>query len=343
MLPVTRPLPVTTTSPTIPDYSHVSAAADSAAAANVLQNYQNHRPPNTLRAQAADLEKWGMYLTPLDPSLANCDWQGCLPCWRHVTAGLVQGFQSYLLANGQSIATTNRALATVKRYCQLAAVANIIPSDRAERIRCVTGLHGKDARNLDTQRPVTRVGRKKANWTQINESQRAALYNLPDSPLGRRDKVIVTLLCELGLRVGELVRLTVEGVSIEKGRLTVYRPKTDLWQTHALTTTALTALTRYLQHDQHAASGNLLLGSRKGGKLQGGMSEQAVNERIGVLGDSIGVPNLSPHDLRHDWATRASVRTPVRVLQEAGGWRSPAMPLRYAAAGAIANEGVILA
>jgi hypothetical protein len=34
--------------------------------------------------------------------------------------------------------------------------------------------------------------------------------------------------------------------------------------------------------------------------------------------------------------------TPIDRLQEAGGWASPAMPLRYIEAAAIANEGVKL-
>ena len=60
------------------------------------------------------------------------------------------------------------------------------------------------------------------------------------------------------------------------------------------------------------------------------------------LGNDAGIDNLSPHDLRHDWATRAVARAPLSTVQAAGGWASPVMPLRYAAAGAIANDGLEL-
>lgn len=47
--------------------------------------------------------------------------------------------------------------------------------------------------------------------------------------------------------------------------------------------------------------------------------------------------------MRHYWATLAMRnKTSVDRLQEAGGWASPIMPLRYANRAKIANEGVNL-
>ncbi|MBC8492720.1 MAG: hypothetical protein H8D43_02960 [Chloroflexi bacterium] len=39
---------------------------------------------------------------------------------------------------------------------------------------------------------------------------------------------------------------------------------------------------------------------------------------------------------------RARSGTPIDRLQDAGGWASPSMPLRYVEAARIANEGVRL-
>jgi integrase len=82
-----------------------------------------------------------------------------------------------------------------------------------------------------------------------------------------------------------------------------------------------------------------------GGSLAAtGMSVQAIRERVQRLGQAVGVPNLSPHDLRHTWATRAQRGgTAAFVLRDAGGWSSLAMPNRYAHAAAIANDEVTLA
>ena len=73
------------------------------------------------------------------------------------------------------------------------------------------------------------------------------------------------------------------------------------------------------------------------------MSVRASNARVGELGQAMGIERLSPHDARHYWATQAIRNgTDIKSLQDAGGWTSPAMPLRYAASAAIANEGVRL-
>jgi len=52
---------------------------------------------------------------------------------------------------------------------------------------------------------------------------------------------------------------------------------------------------------------------------------------------------LSAHDCRHTWATLATRSgTPLDRLQDAGGWASPTMPLRYIEVAKIANQGVRL-
>ena len=62
-----------------------------------------------------------------------------------------------------------------------------------------------------------------------------------------------------------------------------------------------------------------------------------------VLGQQIGLPTLSPHDLRHFWTYDAlGNATPVDRVQSGGNWKSPTMVLKYARRTGIANEGVII-
>ena len=55
----------------------------------------------------------------------------------------------------------------------------------------------------------------------------------------------------------------------------------------------------------------------------------------------MGSERLSPHDARHYWAAQA-IRNGIDIknLQDAGGWTSPAMPLRHAESAAIGCEGI---
>jgi integrase len=62
-----------------------------------------------------------------------------------------------------------------------------------------------------------------------------------------------------------------------------------------------------------------------------------------LLGASVGLKQLSPHDLGHYWATAAIADgTDLLALQEAGGRASLAMPRRYVERAKLANERVKL-
>jgi len=194
-----------------------------------------------------------------------------------------------------------------------AAQAGTVASEELQLVRAVRALSGKRARNLDAQRETTRRGRKKAQPTTITRTQARQLKReQPATPQGRRDTLLLCLLLDHGLRVSEVCDLPVTAINLQRGTMTFYRRKVDTTQTHRLSTDSLAAAKVYLAHDAPAA-GKLLRGSRQGGALTGGMSIQGERERVKTLGARVGIVGLSPHDLRHFWATLAS-RSGARVL-----------------------------
>ena len=207
-------------------------------------------------------------------------------------------------------------------------------------IKMVSGYRHKEGRNVDAKREVTRVGDKKAEAVSISPQQARALKQQSNTPQGRRDALLMCLLLDHGLRCGEVAALSVESLNVSTGLLTFYRQKVDKVQTHRLTRDTLLAAMRYFEVAKPKEK--LLMGSRKGGKLEGSMSERAITDRVRELGERIGVKGLSAHDCRHDWARSAVKASDIKALQQAGGWSSPAMPLRYADDATIANEGVKL-
>jgi len=151
--------------------------------------------------------------------------------------------------------------------------------------------------------------------------------------------------------VGEVARLLVTDFDLKAGELKFYRPKVDKTQTHKLTPRTLAAAKAYFEQDAPSA-GNLWRGSaskRDGRAAAGtlttqGLSDRAITSRVETLGKLVGAEGLSAHDCRHYWATQAARSgTPIDRLQDAGGWNSPVMPLRYVETAKIANEGVKLA
>jgi len=262
--------------------------------------------------------------------------------WRGVTWGLVAAFTQWMLRNGYAIGSVNGNLSIVKTYCRLAAQAGAIPAGEWALIRAVMGYRGSEARHIDEGRTQTRTGNKKSAPVPVTKEQAAELKKQPDTtPQGRRDALLMGLLLDLGLRCGEVAGLTVANVNLAEGTLSFYRPKVTKEQTHRLTNGLLRALRSYMTSDAPAI-GPLLRASRKSGELAAaGMSERAITDRVRELGERVGIMGLSAHDCRHYWATRAARNgTPIDRLQDAGGWSSPAMPLRYVEAAAIANEGV---
>lgn len=50
-----------------------------------------------------------------------------------------------------------------------------------------------------------------------------------------------------------------------------------------------------------------------------------------LIGDEAGLEGITFHSMRHSWATwHVQGGTPLRMLQELGGWATAEMPLRYA-------------
>lgn len=321
---------------TQPVIANASAHADRLIKQNALAMYRAGLAANTITAQRNDLDRWAQFVT--EQTATNCDWRDCLACWQPVTHGLVTVFVAWM-AGRYATATTNRALATIKEYSRLAASAGHLQPEQYTLIANVKGLHGGNARNHKV-----RASAKKAQWTAMTADQRGALRTKPDTPQGRRDAVIVEVLLGLGVRVSELQSLTIGDIDLSSQTMRITRHKTNTVQTLRLHNGVLAAITAYITIDRAGAmpTDALLLGSNRWGQLVGAMTIIAIQKRVCALGAAVGIGALSPHDLRHDWATRAAIATPIKAFQDAGGWASPAMPLRYVASAAVANDGVIL-
>jgi len=320
----------------------VSQIADQHTTRSAFKDYHDRIAPNTLRRQHADLALFAAYLANVGLVLTADDLMSQPDTWAGVSHGLVKGFVKWMVQEGYAIDTINVRLATVKAYCKLAAAAETIPATDYALIRLVEGYSHKEGRNVDQAREVTRKGDKKATAVSISKQQADQLKSQPGHSQGRRDALLMCLLLDHGLRCGEVAALTPDSISLTDGTLTFYREKVDKQQVHKLTADTLRAATCYFSV-MPDRSPRLLAGSRKNGRLEGSMSDRAITDRVRVLGEVVGLAGLSAHDCRHYWATSAiKGGTDIKSLQDAGGWSSPAMPLRYAESGSIANKGVKL-
>lgn len=318
--------------------------ANHIATRNTFNDYQLRKSTNTLRAQRGDLGTFAEYLCAAGVTGApNADeLQNYADAWQGVTWGLVSGFTTWLMGQGVALTSLNRKLSTVKVYAGLAAVAGIISGNELALIQTVKGYAQKEFRKVDAKRTVTRQGNKKLKSTAITKEDAKALKVQPATPQGRRDAVIMALLLDHGLRVGELVNLSINDIDLANKEIVFFRAKVDVTQRHALTPDTLKAIKAYIQSGDAPAMGALLRSSVKGGALAAsGMTERSVWVRVGELGKRVGIENFSPHDCRHYWATKAVRKgaNPFELMQ-AGGWTSMQTVKKYVDENTVANAGI---
>jgi len=348
-----------------PRLQAMGQAANQAAAVNIFADYRRRKAENTLRRQDRDLALFAEFLQAYFDKVNKGNKKEVVgdlandpSAWSGITWGLVAAFQKWLLAEGYAVSTVNVRMSTVKRYAKLAFQAGALPPQEAALIFELEGYSRKEIKRLDDQREArdvpTRKGNKKAQFNTITRDQAKELISaLPDKPQGRRDRLLVLLMFEHGLRIGEVESLERSNFDLRSGTLTFYRPKVDKTQSLNLGNTprTLEAAKAYIRKDA-PKDGLIWRGSNKAkgtthdapghGDLSGqGFKLRAMRERINLLGRVIlEIPDLSPHDLRHSWATiQANNGTPLHVLMEWGGWSSPAMPMRYIEAAKFANTG----
>lgn len=143
----------------------------------------------------------------------------------------------------------------------------------------------------------------------------------------RRDAAIVLVFYDAGLRLAELVGLTLEDVDLEHRELRVLG-KGRRTRVVPLGANAARALARYLRHRrQHPAAHRreLWLGAR------GPMTASGVRQMLERRGELAGLGPIRPHRLRHSfahaWLAGGGEETDLMKL---AGWSSRRMLERYA-------------
>jgi integrase len=324
------------------ELSDIGAAANNAAARHRFADYHQRRAQHTIRRQYSDLALFSEFLSTL--GLSAGDLFNEPDAWIVITWGLVEAFIKWQLKKGYAVSTVNVRLSTIKAYSRLAMQAGTMNPQEYALIRSVQGYTHKEQVRIDKKRPVHRLGNKKALPVTLTSSDALALKQHANNPQGRRDTLMMCLLLDHGLRVGELADLCVENIELDRGLLHFYRQKVSKVQIHRMSPDTLKAGQKYINFADALVTGPLLRRSKRNGELgSAGITTRGITQRVNFLGEKIGVMKLSAHDCRHYWATMAARHgTDTFSLQEAGGWASLAMPRRYVENNNIANDGIIL-
>jgi integrase/recombinase XerD len=183
------------------------------------------------------------------------------------------------------VRSINRLIATLRRFYRYALLANLIKQDPTLHI---------EAPKMPRQLPKT-----------MSESQVVDLLHAPDvnTPLGIRDRAMLELLYASGLRVSELVNVSVAEISTQDGvvRVTGKGSKTRLVP---MGQEAAEWIDRYLEYARAEILGNRLSDAMFVTNRGAAMTRHAFWHLIQRYALQAGITqHISPHVLRHAFAT----------------------------------------
>jgi integrase len=177
-----------------------------------------------------------------------------------------------------------------------------------------------DLRIYDGPTPRIKLLKESAGRLRfLDDDEQAALLEAAGEPL----RTILLVGLHTGLRVkSEALALQVTDVDLARGLLTVPAAyaKNGRSRTVPLNSTVRAALAKGLQD---RASGPVF--ARRNGKAY-----RSIRKPFRLACEAAGLTGLSPHVLRHTFASRlAMAGVDPATIQELGGWRSLAMVQRY--------------
>ncbi len=113
-----------------------------------------------------------------------------------------------------------------------------------------------------------------------------------------RDRAMILMMVDCGLRVSELCDLNIRDYVAKRGQVTILHGKGDKRRTLTIANAARLALWRYLKTRPQAGQSEPLFVTRTGSRLD----RTAVRAIVLRAGERAGVKNAGPHKFRHTFA-----------------------------------------
>ncbi len=317
------PVPPVTSEAELPESSKAAEGDESVARPPCVEafldylKHERHFSDYTVRSYGADLAQLTQFAageigmsyggdarlhdeTPLDQRLTHC------------TQTTVRDFLAYLHGQNYTKSTTARKLATMRSFYKF-----LIKRGKCEESPMVGIRTPKQEKRLP-------------KCLDLDEVQR--LLDAPDDGdvLGARDKAMLEVLYSSGIRVSELVELSLADVDLDEGILRV-RGKGRKDRLTPIGSQAILAVRHYLQvrgldpddptGGDEGLTGESRIFLNKHGEA---LSTRSVRRKLDKYLQQVGLdPGISPHTLRHSFATHLlNNGADLRSVQELLGHQS---------------------
>lgn len=257
--------------------------------------------PHTVAAYRRDLLQFFASLLPQDPFIPEEHLGGIEIT--SVSTLMIKGFLAHLRGKGIDSRSVNRKLSAVKALFRFLVTQGVIESSPAGKIR---GL---------------KQALKQPHFLPVEEMN----HLLEGTELPARDRAMLETLYSSGIRVSSLVGLNVGDYDPRGGTLRILA-KGAKQQDVPIGEPAMQALDAYLDGRGKPGMKEPLFVNPRGGRL----TARTVQRLARRLGLQLGVGRVTPHMLRHSFATHLlDAGADLRVIQELLGHESLKTTQKY--------------
>ncbi|MDO8586783.1 MAG: tyrosine recombinase XerC [Armatimonadota bacterium] len=260
---------------------------------------------HTVRSYSSDIVQFMCFVRESEGENARTDTVDYL---------MIRRYLAHLQRTGRAKISASRKLASLRAFFRFLAGRKLIGTDPTV---------GVSSPRQDKRLP-----------TFLREDQVDRLMQMPDgsTPAGLRDRALLEMLYATGMRVSELVSLSLRDLhgSAEEIRVMGKGAKQRIVLTGSASREALAeylSAGRPVLAAKSTAPGNALFLNARGTRLTDRSVRRIVDKYIGAVSDSLKV---SPHTMRHTFATHLLANgADLRAVQELLGHSSVATTQIY--------------
>jgi integrase/recombinase XerC len=252
---------------------------------DLVEAFLAGRNPRTLRAYSQDLDDFARFSGSID---RRSGVEGLLASGQGSANAWALAYRNDLVARELAPATVARRLAALRSVVKLArtigrvAWSLDVEAPKAEHYR-------------DTRGPGLDGWRK-----MLDAADRAG-----DTPKARRDRAIIRLLHDRGLRRGEVVGLDLESLDLAEATVEVLGKGRSQTERLTIGSGTVQALADWIE-SRGSGIGPLFVRLDPGRNLGGRLTGEAVRLIVAAIGRAAGLDRVSrPHGLRHQAITQA--------------------------------------
>lgn len=283
------------------------------------------RSPNTVRAQAYDLVKYFEYLDKVGKqwmAVKLDDWVGFVQFLKYTTRTPDISILPSEKAQARTASTINRSLSSINSYYKYQYAKHDVEMPDIEEMLSnpFTSSYKSFLSFASASRPkaVSRAVRTVGRQRQVNPIPKDVSADVQRRIIkaccNRRDRLLVLLLIETGMRIGQALGLKHEDIESWNSRIIieyrldnpngVYSKSLDTYHVH-ISDEWLDLYTNFLLSDLSEVDSDYIfvnLYNRRGTPKEEPMTYPSAKALFGRLSKRVGV-KVMPHMLRHTHAT----------------------------------------